>query len=534
MTMTTSSFYLRPNVVMEPLITQWYAWLHLVAPATAPLYVIQHLKIMQSFLAHPQIHVAAMKNPDLIGGPYVNYGIDKVGDVRSLVEVTKQEEAPSVEFAAAVQALDMMLNEHPRGMSLEELYPKVPALLRGYVELGYDVRNQPSMRFIERMLYRSEHYRESAQSLLLWRMDRDERPFIFSTPRLEESDNILLRTPFRSDAVDEILALRHRPAKVGHFQELLGVGADKEPLLRSFLTEDVPSPPASRYDGDGVRIRYFGHACLLIESKELAILTDPTLSYRYSAEPARFTYDDLPAKIDHVLITHAHADHFMLETLLQLRSRVESIVVPKSNGSLQDPSMRLLLENLGFPRVMELEELESLEVEGGAILGLPFLGEHGDLDVRSKLAYHVRLRGRTAVVAADSNALEPMLYRRLGEIIGPLDALFLGMECEGAPMSWVYGPMLLAQLARKMDQSRRLCGSNSRRASEIIDLLSPRQVHVYAMGQEPWLGHVMGLRYTSESPQLVESNELLEYCHERGIAAERPYCKRELLLEPLS
>lgn len=528
--MSRDLYYLRSNVVMEPLFSQWYAWLYLISPATAPLYVVhQHLKIMQSFVAQPQLHVAAMKNPALIGGPYLNHGVERVADVQRLIEATTREQATLIEFAAALRALDAMLAEHPRGMSLEELYPRVPEMLRGLVELSYDLHNQPTMRLIEPMLYRSPIYREEAQSLLCWRMDQDERAFIFSTPRLEEPGSLHLRVPFRHPVVTELVELRRRPAPFGHFKELFGASTDQEPTLRSFLSEEPPRPSA-RYAGEGARIRYMGHACVLIESAGTSILADPVLSYRYPSETPRYTLDDLPDRIDYALITHAHADHLMLETLLALRPRLGTIVVPRSGGSLQDPSLRRALTQIGFTNVVELDELDTIEVAGGSIVGLPFLGEHGDLDIRSKLAYLVRLAGKAVVLAADSNALEPQLYARLRDLVGAVDALFIGMECEGAPMSWIYSPLLTTQLTRKMDQSRRLCGSDSRRAAEIIRLLDPRQVLVYAMGQEPWLGHVMGLKYTESSPQIVESNKLLEHCRVAGVAAQRPYCMAEILL----
>jgi L-ascorbate metabolism protein UlaG (beta-lactamase superfamily) len=528
---TNDRFYLRPNVVMEPLFSHWYAWLYLVSPATAPLFVVhQHLKLMRSFVAQPALHVAAMKNPELIGGPYLNYGAERVSDVQALIDATVRERAGLIELAAAMKATDVALNDHPRGMSLEELYSKVPEALRGFVELGYDLKNQPSMRPIEGLLYRSAHYQEQAQSLLLSRMDRDERSFIFSTPRLEEPDSLLFRRPFRHPHVDALCALRRSPSPLGYVQELLGVAPEKETLLRSFLTEEPPPPPPC-HDTEGMRVRYFGHACVLLQSKGVSVLTDPALSYRYPTELRRFTYEDLPERIDYALITHAHADHFMLETLLQLRSRIGTVVVPKNNGSLQDPSLRLALQHLGFRSVVEMEEMDEIELDGGSILALPFLGEHGDLLVRAKLAYRVRLEGRGAVIAADSNALEPALYRHLKDALGPVDVLFLGMESEGAPMSWVYGSLLSTPLVRKMDQSRRLCGSNAKRAAAIVDLLQPRQVRVYAMGQEPWLGHVMGLKYTETSPQIVASNALLAHCHTAGIPAARPYCIDEIHLD---
>lgn len=529
--MQQGSFYLRSNVVVEPLFNQWYAWWHLISPMTAPLYVAQqHVKIMRSFVAQPQMHEMAMKNPDLLGGPYINCKASRVDDVRRLLDRTVKEHAKMLDFAEAVKTLAAMLANHPAGLSLEELYPRVPEPLRGYVELTYDLNNHPTMRFIEGLLYRSPYYDESALSLSLWPIEQDARAFIFSTPRLEEPGHLHWRVPFRDSRVDELMRLRESPAPFGHIQELLGVQDQQADLLRSLLTERPPREAAPRYQGEGMRIRYFGHACLLIESKDTTILTDPTVSYPYAAELPRYTVDDLPARIDYVLISHAHSDHLMFETLLQLRSRIGTIVVPKNNGMPQDPSIRLGLVRNGFKNVVDVEELDAIDVADGSITAIPFLGEHGDLGIRSKMAYLVKLRGKTAMIAADSNVLEPRLYGLMKDVISPLDALFLGMECHGAPMSWSYGPLMLAQLTRKMDQSRRLSGSNFERARQMLDLLSPRRTYVYAMGQEPWLGHVMALRYTDSSPQIVESNKLLEHCAAAGITAERPYCRSELLL----
>ena len=76
--MTVRNFYLKPNVLVEPLFNQWYAWSNLIAPATSSMYVANlHLKIMQSFVTSPQLHAAALKNPANLGGPYINYGTDR-------------------------------------------------------------------------------------------------------------------------------------------------------------------------------------------------------------------------------------------------------------------------------------------------------------------------------------------------------------------------------------------------------------------------------------------------------------------------
>jgi L-ascorbate metabolism protein UlaG (beta-lactamase superfamily) len=197
------------------------------------------------------------------------------------------------------------------------------------------------------------------------------------------------------------------------------------------------------------------------------------------------------------------------------------LIIPKSDGGKTfDPSLKQVLKNIGFKNVIELDELESIAVGGGEITGLPFLGEHADLGIRTKIAYLINLSGKTVLCAADSNNIEPRLYEHLSEITGSIDILFLGMECDGAPLAWVYGPFMMRPLGRKMDQSRRLNGSNYERAIEIIDRLRPKEVYVYAMGQEPWLTFVTAIKYTEESYPITESNRLIEACKSRGIHSE--------------
>jgi len=80
--MEKANMYLKPNVLAEPLFNQWYAWSGLIYPATAAMYITNsHMKTMQSFISAPQLHVAALKNPKNMGGPYVNYDHNRVGEV---------------------------------------------------------------------------------------------------------------------------------------------------------------------------------------------------------------------------------------------------------------------------------------------------------------------------------------------------------------------------------------------------------------------------------------------------------------------
>lgn len=79
--------YLKPNVVIEPLVDRWYAWSHLISPATAAMNIEgRHLKIMNSFIQAPHIHAAAVKNPKLLGGPFMDIPPEKVKEVGELKE----------------------------------------------------------------------------------------------------------------------------------------------------------------------------------------------------------------------------------------------------------------------------------------------------------------------------------------------------------------------------------------------------------------------------------------------------------------
>jgi hypothetical protein len=92
--------------------------------------------------------------------------------------------------------------------------------------------------------------------------------------------------------------------------------------------------------------------------------------------------------------------------------------------------------------------------------------------------------------------------------------------------------LFTTRLPREMDQSRRLAGSNSTQALNLVEQLRCKKVYVYAMGQEPWLNYVSSIKYTDESYPIVESNKLIGACRERGIDAERLYgSKQEILQE---
>ncbi len=526
--------YLKPNVIIEPLFNQWYAWSYLISPVTASLYITNsHIPIMESFIAAPEVHISTLKNPAMRGGPFIHYGRDRVIEIEALCQRTKAEQADLLTLAGAIKELEQIL-ANANGSSLEPLYAQIPEVLKGYVELVYDSYHHAAVRLMEGLLYRSVYYNETRQSIALSLGDVDGRAFVLSTPRLPDRHSLQLPLPFRHPALDQLFRMRQQPQSYPQIRDILGISAQDEPLFSQFFTESAPIAPTP-YQGDAVRVRYLGHACVLIETNQVCILCDPLVAYPNPVGIPRYTYADLPDRIDYALITHNHQDHVMLETLLHLRHKIKTVVVPKSNvGVLIDPSLKQALQAIGFQTVHELDELESIDVPDGCIIGLPFLGEHGDLNIAAKTAYLIQLKGRSLLCAADSNNIEPKLYKHIHDLFGSIDMLFIGMECEGAPYTWAYGALLTQPVSRQHAQTRRLDGSNADRAIALVNQLQPQQVYIYAMGQEPWLTFITSIAYPPDARPILESDRLIAHCRQIGISSKRLFGRAELFLEPRS
>lgn len=528
--------YLKPNVVLEPLFDRWYAWTHLISPATSAMNVKgRHLKIMNSYISAPEAHEKAVKNPKMLGGPFMDFKRNRSEDVKKLMEDTLHNAKDSLAFADAIQELEKLLKAKGKGYSLEPLYQEIPEPLQGYVELYYDLNNNPTYRIFEALLYHADCYREEAQSIALWLTENDDRPFVLSTPRLEDENVLHLNIPFKAASIDALFKMRQQAQKLGVIKKTMGLSADQEALFETFFTEHAPAP-YKKYEGDKIRMRYFGHACVLIETKDVSILVDPLVSYYgFQSEVAHFTDADLPDQIDYVLITHNHQDHIIFETLLPLRHRIKNVIVPRtSSGRLEDPNLKLMFNHIGFKNVYELTDMvDPIYFADCTITGVPFLGEHGDLDIRAKVCHHIKVGEFSLLFMADSCNLQPKLYDHVQKQIGDIDVLFLGMECDGAPLSWLYGPLLPEPLARDKDDTRRFSGSNHKRGMRLVQSFNPQEVYVYAMGSEPWIQFISSIKYTDESNPIVQSNRLVDDCTEKGLTAERLFGEKEILYDKI-
>lgn len=523
-----STLYLKNNVKFEPTVFRWPAWPQIIPPVTAGLNLKnRYLKILESYLEDPDVHYIAANDPNLIGGPFINVPSERRELVKATYERIKEDAKELIRLADSFHELNELILSKAKGQGIEPLYTELPSMLRGKVELFYDLNNLPRYRLIEPLFYR-HYYKLHHQSVIVANVNEDFRPFVLSTPYTLNEGEIEIDRPFNDVLYDTLFNSRTTAISRDQVAEIFQTN-QIEGIVNNFFQENPTHLHKHQpVEGSGFRMRYFGHACILIETKDVSILVDPLVSYDYSTNLNRFTFSDLPDKVDYVLFTHAHEDHIVFETILQIRHKVGSFVLPRDRqGSLSDPSLRLIFKNMGFKNVVSLEEFEILPFKGGEIIGLPFLGEHCDVEVNSKLGFCVNVNGHKILFLADSNNVEPQLYNLIFDEIGPIDTVFIGMEHEGGPLTFQYGSLITIPISYAIDQSRRLSGSDYSKAINVIEQARCKNAYVYAMGQEPWLNHLMALNYNQESPQIIHSKKFVNECKTRGINSELLFSKRE-------
>jgi 4-amino-L-phenylalanyl-[CmlP-peptidyl-carrier-protein] 3-hydroxylase len=530
-------YSLRQDVRVEPVIAGWYGWSYLLPPQTLARFVHNRFTpIMESYLDSPEVHAAAVRQPRMHGGPWV-HAHEHYDTIAAWYRESAPRRARLAELFEAIRLLEEEILPRYTGECLDPVYQELPEALSGRIEVFYGRDNHtPDYRFIEPLMYASEYYDEGLQQVRLSPVTSDAREFALTTPMLEYSpDQLLIDVPLGSPLLDVLFLGGLDDDGLARLTEDLGLSGERAERFAGYF-EQTPEPAPQPVEPAGTCLPnvldYAGHACVFVRHEGTTMLIDPVLSYSgyAGATEGRFTFAELPERIDHVLITHNHQDHMLFETLLRIRHRVGTVLVPRStNASLVDPGLAGILRRLGFTDVVELDDLEERACGSARAVAVPFLGEHGDLRIRSKTGWLLRLGERSVLFAADSTNISPSTYAKVVAVVGQVDTVFIGMESIGAAASWIYGPLYPKPLPRKQDQSRRLNGSDFEQAKAIVDALGPEEVYVYAMGLEPWLGIVMAIEYDEDHPAIVDSDLLVKYVLNQGKTAERLHMRKTLI-----
>lgn len=152
MTETRRGAYLKSDVKMELLTGRWFAWPHLVAPVQHAMNIaFRHVPLMQSFVANPQVHIAAASDAALLGGPFLDLPASAVPEVKALLQATTTQFAELIKFARDFKAFDQSLQDGADGFCLSGFYDRLPESLAGVTELSYDLNNNPTLKSLKKL-----------------------------------------------------------------------------------------------------------------------------------------------------------------------------------------------------------------------------------------------------------------------------------------------------------------------------------------------------------------------------------------------
>jgi L-ascorbate metabolism protein UlaG (beta-lactamase superfamily) len=121
------------------------------------------------------------------------------------------------------------------------------------------------------------------------------------------------------------------------------------------------------------------HASFLLKTDKARIIVDPHFVSGYSChlqQTSLMLAQNFSQTVDAVLITHSHADHYHVPSLMMLPRDIFIIVPHTNEETILCPNFGRELRTIGFKNIIELDWYsEPLRIENIEISALPFYGE---------------------------------------------------------------------------------------------------------------------------------------------------------------
>lgn len=199
-------------------------------------------------------------------------------------------------------------------------------------------------------------------------------------------------------------------------------------------------PRPSEWKAGAVTAAWIGHSTVLINFQGLNIITDPVFSARvglrippFTIGPKRYVepaleISELP-RIDLILLSHAHMDHFDLASLKQM-NRDAVVVTAKSTSDL--------LNGVKFRKVIELDWNQNTQIEtpagsiGIAAFRVKHWGARMQHDVHRSFNGYLATRNGRAICITGDTAFTPLFRQIRSE--KPIDLMLAPI---GAYHPWV-------------------------------------------------------------------------------------------------
>ena len=90
---------------------------------------------------------------------------------------------------------------------------------------------------------------------------------MLSTPNLKKNNQVTLNLPFNDKRLDLLFSMLNEPRSRKEIENLFDMEDNYKNLFSSFFSEKKPNINSDRnYNSDMVRVRYLGHACVLIQT----------------------------------------------------------------------------------------------------------------------------------------------------------------------------------------------------------------------------------------------------------------------------